>query len=92
MRVRQADALRVKGVCLDHMPHFAELRHFHFKQCFHFAKSLSPILQRTKRNLRDDKGVHQNLSPAEALLHRRAAVSKVLNPDGCVGKDHRLER
>ena len=45
MRVSQADAFRVKGAGLNHVPHFAELRHVHLEKRFHILELLSPVLQ-----------------------------------------------
>ena len=90
MRVRKANALRVEGVRFNHVPHFIELRYSHFKQRIHVVKSLSPVAKRTKGNLGNYEGMHDNLPPDQAFLHLRVAVSQMVNPDRCVGQDHRL--
>jgi hypothetical protein len=58
-------------VSLDHVAHFDQLRDLHFEERFKVVKSLPPVVQRAKSNLRNDKRVHRNLFASKAPLDLR---------------------
>src|ERR1035437_247616 len=90
VRVCETNTLRVESVRLNHVLHFVERGNIHFEQRLQVIQHFLPVVQRAKRNLRNDEGVHPNLPSAQEPLHLRVAVAKVVNPNRSVGQDHRL--
>ncbi len=90
MRVREADALRVESVSLDHVPDFPGLGDTDLRKQIEVNEGSRSITQGSESELSDNERVRGNLIAGEQIPQFRQRRSKMVDPDGSIGENHRF--
>lgn len=89
MHIDQADAPRVERVGFDQQTHFAQMGNIYLSQLIQLGKCLAAIMERAEGNFGDNERVDCDAPILQHRVEIRIEETKMIHPDGSVGKNHR---